>query len=107
MDLAQRAPEVGVVVERVVGHDDVDRAARREAEVGQLAVVALDRDAGPGRVAAQVGDAVRVGIEGDRLGPGFGKGDGVAGDAELDDVVRPPPTSPSRCRSSSSATPEP
>ena len=86
VDLAQRAPEVGVVVERVVGDDDVDRPARREAEVGQLAVVALHGDAGPGGRAAQVGDAVRVGVEGDRLGTGFGEGDGVAGDAELDDA---------------------
>ena len=39
--------------------------------------------------AAEVGDALRVGIEGDGLGAGLGERDGVAGDPELDD---PPAT---------------
>ena len=85
MDLAQGAPEVGVVVEGVVGDDEVDGAARREPEIGQLALVALDGHAGRRRRAAQLGDAIGVGVEGDRLGARLGQGDGVAGDAELDD----------------------
>jgi hypothetical protein len=87
--LAHRAVEVGFVVERVVRHHDVDRAAGGEAEVGQVAVVALDGDLRRRRRAAQVGDAVGIRIEGDRLRTRLREGDRVAGDAQLDDA--PPP----------------
>ena len=85
--LAERPPEVDVVVHRVRRQDEVDRAARREAEVGEVPVVALHRDLGPGGVGAQVSDAIDVGVEGDHLGALGGQRDGVAGDPELDDAL--------------------
>ena len=59
----------------------------REPEVAEVALVALHPHLGVGGGEAQVADAVRVGIDGDRLGAESGEGDGVAvvADAELDD----------------------
>ena len=85
---------------RVVGEHDVDRAARREAEVGQLAVVALDGHPRRGGRRPQVGDALGVGVEGDRLGARLGEGDGLPA-MPSSTTRRPPATSPSRCSSSS------
>ena len=85
--LAQDAAEVVDVVERVHGEHDVDRAARREAEVAEVTLVALDRDVGVGGRDAQVGQPLGVGIDGDRLGAAEGESDRVgADDPQLDDA---------------------
>ena len=71
--LAQQAGQVVDAVERVRGDDDVDRAAGGEAEVGEVALVALDAHLGALGRGAQVGDRLGRRIEGDRLGPGHGR----------------------------------
>ena len=77
MHLAEDASEVVDVVERVHGEHHVDRAARREAEVAEIALVALDRHVGVGRGDAQVGEALGVGVDRDGLGALLGQRDGV------------------------------
>ena len=107
VDLAQGAAEVVLVVEGVAGDDDVDRAAGREAEVGQLAVVALDGDAAVAAAAARR-SAMRSG-SGSRaiaLAPAAGEGDAVAGDPELDHPAAAV-TSPISRSSSSPGMPAP
>ncbi len=85
--LAQRAAEVVIVVEAVVGEHEVDRAARGEPEVGQLALVALDGHARRRRRRPEVGDAIGVRIEGDGLRPTHRQGHRVAGDPQLDHAL--------------------
>ena len=84
VDLAEHPGQVGFVIETVAGHDGLDRATGRETQIGEIAVMALDGQLGPGGGGTQIGDAIRVRIEGDRLGPLGGQVEGVAPDAELD-----------------------
>ena len=88
VDLAQRAAEVRRR-RRACGWRARRRSCRSARSRGRRA-----RRGGTRRrprpmaaAAAQVGDALGVGIEGDRLGAGLGEGDRVAGDAELDDAA--------------------
>ena len=53
-------------------------------EIGQFAVMTLDGQLGPSGRGAQIGDAVGVGVECDRLGPLGGQVEGIATDAEFD-----------------------
>ncbi len=84
--LAQQPAEVVDVGQGVVGDHQRRRTAGDEAEVGQVALMALDADLGPGGGAAQVGDRLGRRVDGDRLGAGEGEGDRVllAADPELD-----------------------
>ena len=86
VDLAQRAAEVVVVVE-ACGWRRRRRSSRSARSRGRPARRGGTRrtrrpDA---RRAAEVGDAIGSGSRAIALAPGVGQGDGVAGDAELDD----------------------
>ena len=106
VDLSQRAAEVVVVIEGVVGDDEVDRAARGEAEVGEVAAVALDRDPGPRASPRRSAMRSSSGSTAIALAPSAARATALPA-IPSSTTRRPPEMSPSRCSSSSPGTPSP
>ena len=88
MDLTEHPVEVVDRVEGVGAERQVDAVRPHEGDVGQVAVVELDLHLVLVRLAAEIGEALGRGVDGNDVGPLPGKGDrGLDGAAQFEDAL--------------------